>query len=192
MKFKAAIIDIETGGFHKTKNGLAEIGIMFIDENQEKLGEFSWLIKPYRMRGPENAQALQEFVTYDEGAVKLHGLNFELLSKMGSDPAFVAHAITSIVKHHNITHLIGHNIVGFDWPWLDEFFTRFGPEDYKWGDLILIDTLKKSKEKIPAPSHSLQPLCAQLGIQTTDAHRALGDVRATYELYKHLCACGSL
>ena len=47
-------------------------------------------------------------------------------------------------------------------------------------------TLELSKSKLKLPSYSLEELCKHFGIINENPHRAMGDVKATFELYKKL------
>ncbi|MDD3458447.1 MAG: exonuclease domain-containing protein [Weeksellaceae bacterium] len=76
--------------------------------------------------------------------------------------------------------LVGHN-VDFDYRMLRQEFRKLG---YIY-QRDTIDTVQLSEKYFPnTTSHSLGKLCNELGIPTTDRHRASGDARATLELFR--------
>jgi len=87
-----------------------------------------------------------------------------------------------IIEITNGAVLVGHN-VSFDYYILRLEFSRLG-FDYKKSR---IETLALSRRFLPEEkSYSLGKLASALGISITDRHRALGDARATLELFQLL------
>jgi DNA polymerase-3 subunit epsilon len=72
--------------------------------------------------------------------------------------------------------LIGHNVtfdLGFLYRWLSIQYP-------------FLDTMAMSIAAFPYTSHRLSALCQRLGVEHKDAHRAMGDVEATWECAKRL------
>lgn len=176
-----AIIDIETGGFHKTKNGLCEIGLLIMDETGKIYEAMNWLIRPYKRRDPDTKQILEELVSYKDDAMNVNGLSEELLRKHGTDPGLACAAFEAILRFHKVKTAIGHNIKSFDNPWIEEFTDRFG-KGFKFDSLIDTQIIAKEKLKHLA-NHKLETLCVHFKVTNKEAHRALGDCHATKEIY---------
>ncbi|MFT5450537.1 MAG: DNA polymerase-3 subunit epsilon [Enterobacterales bacterium] len=179
-----AVTDIETGGFSKEKNGLCEIGMIAIDDNNIEVDSLNVLIKPYK-----RARAIQEYrdelVTYKDDAMAVNGITIEQLLNDGIEPEEACSMIVDFIKKNGITSFIGHNIEAFDKKWLLYFFSRFSEYDFK--ELLEVEcTMKISKDKLELDSYSLSYLCNHFGIINEDAHRAVGDCRATLEVYRML------
>jgi DNA polymerase-3 subunit epsilon len=78
--------------------------------------------------------------------------------------------------------IVGHN-VNFDYSFIKSEFNRLG---YNYQRETLC-TVKLSKKIIPGhPSYSLGKLCAEIGIEISDRHRAAGDALATVKLFELL------
>jgi DNA polymerase III epsilon subunit-like protein len=83
--------------------------------------------------------------------------------------------------------LVGHNMP-FDLSFLDAAFSKTGlknPLHYHRLDTISIAWAKLHRE-VDLEHFSLRELCIRFGIKNENAHTALSDARATYELYKKL------
>lgn len=77
---------------------------------------------------------------------------------------------------------VSHN-TDFDYPLLQRKFSELGQEL----SLKTFCTLKIAQEEIPGlASYSLEALCSFFGIRNTEKHRALGDARATLELFHEI------
>lgn len=180
-----AVIDIETGGYSKEKNGLCEIGIIAIDEHHNEIDSLSILIKPY-----ERERSIQEFegelVSYKDQAMNVNGLTVDQLIKDGVEPEEACQQIEYfLMKNGSIRDFIGHNIDKFDSPWLNYFFGRFlQPLPIMFDETE--DTMKIAKEQLSLDSYSLESLCNHFDIVNEESHRAVGDCRATLEIYKRL------
>ena len=158
-----AIIDIETTGGKYNEEGITEIAIHRFD-GEKVVDQFISLINP--------EIPIQPFV------VKLTGINDKMLVKA---PKFyeVAKRIVEITED---CVFVAHN-ANFDYRILRNEFNRLGFEYTK--DTLC--TVELSQKLIPnQPSYSLGKLCRNLGIPTSDRHRANGDAVATVKLFKML------
>jgi len=175
-----AIVDIETGGFSVTKNGICEIGMLIIDEKFDVISEYSTLIKPYTR--PDST----EMVSYKDDAMAVNGIEIKDLINKGLDVRTVCHQLNYLIYMNKVGEFIGHNIKSFDAPRLNHFFERFSNRQ-KIDFSNYQDTMSISRKiNKDLKSHSLQSLCEFYGIVNDSEHRALGDCRATLEVYKRL------
>jgi DNA polymerase III epsilon subunit-like protein len=180
-----AVIDIETGGYSKDKNGICEIGIIIINDNNEEVAEYSTLIKPY-LRSRSIAEFVGEHVSYKDDAMSINGLNVDQLLEEGKEIREVCEEIEYfLMKHGSVRQFIGQNAKAFDCKWLNYIFDRFLqplPIDFS----NVEDTMKMAKESLQLESYSLKSLCEHFNITNENSHRAVGDCRATLEVYKNL------
>lgn len=172
-----AVIDLETGGFSITKNGICEIGILIVNDALEIVEEQSFLIKPYTRPDSE------ELVSYKEDAMAVNGIPMEEILN-GMDVAKVTRQLTELLGYHKVDTLIGHNLRKFDLPRVAYLLDRFA--GVSLDHLKIEDTLEMSRDCMALDSYKLGDICAHLEIVHQDSHRALGDCRATLELRKCL------
>lgn len=173
-----AFLDIETGGFSITKNGVCEIALIVVDENLNPKDTFNCLIKPYPREDSE------ELVSYKDDAMAVNGIVVSDLETVGLDVNNAMLILESFIKQHHIKTIIGHNIKAFDIPRVDYLLNRFGSG--KMNDIEFIDTLQLAKQKLNLTSNSLENLCVHFGITNEKQHSAKSDVLATIELYKKI------
>lgn len=172
-----AFIDIETGGFSITKNGVCEIAMIITDNRLNILEEFQTLIKPYHR---ENGEP----VTYKAEAMQINGISLNDLHEKGADVKAAAAKVISLIESFQVKTLIGHNSAAFDIPRLDYLIARFHCKTIK--KMFQIDTLQVAKDRYKLESYTLENLCTQFNITNSKAHSALSDAKATLELYKKL------
>lgn len=183
------VFDIETGGFltDDHKYGIAEIAMVAIDtETLKEIGRYEALIKPYKTHSGELTQ-------YTDGAFAVNGLSMEKL-ETGKDALVVAKEIVKFANDVKVggrngqAVLAGHNIDGFDLPYLGQFFELMKIDASKNFSKNSIDTLLWSRlvwtKDGSILDHKLGTVCSAAGIELIDAHRAMVDVEATAELVK--------
>ena len=175
---RRAVLDIETGGFSTTKNGVCEIGLVLIDENYNLIDKFHTLIKPYKREDSE------ELVSYKEDAMSINGLTVERLIQQGLPVQEAMLELAKFFVHHDINTIIGHNSNAFDVPRVEYLLNRFC--SFSISHVRNVDTLLIAKAKLNLPSYNLQSLCEYFGIDNKIAHSALSDAEATLEVYKKL------
>jgi DNA polymerase III subunit epsilon len=159
-----AIIDIETTG-GRSVDRITEIAIITHD-GEKIIDEFSTLINP-EVPIPYFISSLtgitNDMVAY---APKFYEVAKKVV-EMTADKIFVAHSAS------------------FDYHFIKNEFKSLG-FDFKRKTLC---TVKLSRKLIPAlNSYSLGELCAELGIEIKDRHRAGGDAMATVKLFEYLLA----
>lgn len=151
-----AVVDIETTGSYTHQSGITEVGVVVTDGNNI-IETYETLIDPGHGI-PPYIQALtgitDEMV---EGAPPFHQVAGKL-HELINDKIFVAHN------------------VNFDYGFLKHSFKECNL-DFKPKRLC---TVRLGRTIVPGlKSYSLSKLTAELGIEHTQAHRALGDALAT-------------
>ncbi len=179
-KQNLAFVDIETTGLDPDKNEIISIGCVLVSQDWTKsspafetLEEFELKIKPEHI---ENA---------DPVALRVNGYNeadwvfgYTLLEAM---KIFSKKTEGAIMLAHNIT---------FDYLFIDRAFRTTGIENkmhYHKLDTISIAFAKLHGDE-DIDRFSLRNLGEHFKIENKNAHTALSDARATFELYKKLMA----
>lgn len=172
------VLDIETGGFSITKNGVCEISIIAINQNNEVIDQFYCLIKPYKR--PDS----DDLVSYKDDAMAVNGILVSDLERKGEDVELAMNRLKEFVIKYNITLFIGHNLDAFDIPRVQYLLCQF--IGYELNIVSTEDTIKIAKRKLKLSSYSLEALCNYFGITNTNKHSSAGDTLATLELYLKL------
>ena len=160
-----AIIDLETTGLTPEEDRIVEIAIARL-ENGRLVDEWATLIDPGRDPGPTFLHHISaEMVA---GAPTFRDIVGEILARL--DGAVV-------VAHH----------APFEESFLDAELGRLGivPDP-----VPALCTLRLSRAVLASPNYKLATRCEISGISLTDAHTALGDVRATALLLPKLLEGG--
>jgi len=170
-KHNFAFIDIETTGLNLTKHEIIEIGCVLTTPTLEVIEEFELKIKPEYV---ENA---------DRVALKVN--HYDPLN--WQDAQSLKDGVKILSKKTKDCIMVGQN-VAFDSGFLEYAFSKTGTVNsmhYHKLDTISIAWAKLCGE--PDVNHfSLRELCLRFGIKNENAHTALSDARATFELYKKL------
>jgi len=172
-----AILDIETGGFSITKNGICEIGMIAIDESFNEIDRLQFYIKPYLR------DDLSELVSYKEDAMLVNGITIDQLEN-GIDIELACEKIVSFLNDNKIERLIGHNSDVFDIPRIEYILNRF--KGLSISAYTKHDTMKMSKSAYNLTSYSLENLCSEFMITNKNSHSAIGDCEVTLEIFKKL------
>lgn len=158
-----SILDIESTGGKRGEEAIIDIAIFQYD-GRNIIDCFASLVNPER-----------EVLPYVQKLTNIFP------KSLRSAPKFYEIA-RRIIEITDGAVLVGHN-VSFDYYMLRLEFSRLG-FDYKKST---IDTLALSRKFLPGEkSYSLGKLASALGISIADRHRALGDARATLELFQLL------
>ena len=152
-----AVVDLETRNVSPCSGAVIEVGIVQMD-GAEIVGEWGSLVRP---SGP-----VGEWVT------KLTGITDAMVAVA---PSF-AEIEPKVAELLRGRIFVAHN-VSFDWkmirgemPWLSPCAPR-------------LCTVRMGRALVPeSPRHSLDALCAFLGIEIGRHHRALDDARAAAEI----------
>ncbi|MDA3905598.1 MAG: exonuclease domain-containing protein [Bacteroidales bacterium] len=158
-----AIIDVETTGVNAKSDRLTEIAIIIFD-GEKIVKEFSSLINPeckipYRI-------------------TQMTGINNKMVENA---PKFYELAKDIVEITEGVT-FVAHN-AAFDYRFIRAEFESLG---YNF-ERKTLDTIKLARKFIPGlRSYSLGNLCADIGIEINNRHRAMGDAQATTELFKRI------
>ena len=168
MRGEFVALDLETTGLDSKTDAIIEFGAVRFRDG-EVIAEYSTLINPGRPIPPE-VTALTG-ISNEDFLPKLH--------KPGEPPHPAAPTLTQALSgiHAFVgdAPIIGHNI-GFD---LSFLYPHGLFQNNLW-----IDTYDLAAVLVPgATRYSLSSLSQQLGIELTEAHRALNDARASALLY---------
>lgn len=183
---KYLVIDIETGGFSKKKNGICEIAFQILDEDLNLISEYQTLIKSYP-RSLDVQEFPGQLVSYKDDAMQVNGIDLAQMESEGKLKNVVIEDIYGIIHaQRDEIVCVGHNLENFDFPWMVEFFSKFFVPFHKLFS-SRIDTLTLARSmRGKGYKNDLPTLCEDYGINHESAHRALGDVKATVELMKVL------
>ena len=156
-----AIIDLETTGGRAARDRITEVAIILHDGDR--------IIKQWEsLINPE--------CYIPQGIAELTGITQEMVRDA---PKFYE-AAKEIVQLTQDAVFVAHN-VRFDYAFLCEEFKRLG-FTYSRKQLC---TLRLSRQAFPGlPSYSLGKLADSLGVHLSNRHRAMGDARATAEIFR--------
>lgn len=125
---------------------------------------------------------------WDSGAEKIHGLSKEYLEEHGMDEEEEAavEMVEFIMKHIDISnpiYLLGHNVAGFDLPFLKDLFYRYEFEGLKFGHRHF-DTFSLSMGTVK--QHNSNDLFKKLGLPIREDHNALEDAKYALEVFRRI------
>lgn len=155
---------------------MVSIGLVIVDVNTFK--ELDELYLEIKWNGTSN---------WSEGAQAVHKLSKEKLERTGVSEAEAVVMIGNFLLKHfgpnGRIHLLGHNVVAFDRPFLFDLFERYG--------IILqfgsrhIDTFGISMATIGA--YNSDDMFDVMGMETrTEGHNALQDIKYTIEVVRKI------
>lgn len=152
--------DVETTGFGKSDR-IVEIGFVAF-KNDKVLEEWSTLINPLR----------------DVGKTNIHGITPSMVS---TAPLF-EDIINDVFRMINGRVIVAHQF-SFDARMLIQELIRANTE----GDIGKgFCTMIASRRLLAGTGDSLASTCAELGVESVEAHSALGDARMTMQIFQHL------
>jgi DNA polymerase-3 subunit epsilon len=152
--------DVETTGFNKNDR-IVEIGLVTF-KNGQLLEEWSTLLNPQR----------------DVGKSNIHGITASMVS---TAPLF-EEVVNDIFRIMNGRVLVAHQF-SFDARMLAQELNRLDVDGNLGKGFC---TLIASRNLLPGTADSLAATCEALGIETVDAHSALGDARMTMQIFQKL------
>ncbi len=154
------ILDFETTGLSPENDRILEIGAVKVI-NDEIVDEFNELINPERVIPPYISSKIN--ITND----------------MVFDKRTIQEVLPDLMKFIGDFTIIAHN-AKFDISFLINNLKRIG-ENF---ENPVIDTLYLSRKYLNLEKNNLTYLSAHFGIEHNNAHRALADVLALFEVYK--------
>jgi DNA polymerase-3 subunit epsilon len=162
---KVVGFDLETTGFDCRSERIVEYAMVGSDSNGEHISLCS-LVDP-EQKIPEQASNVHGITNLD---VKGMGNFFEHSERIS---AMLENAV-----------IVGHNVIGFDWGFIQMECLRAGIEPPRIRGFV--DTLKIARRlKVPG-RHRLGDLCDRYGIDLERAHRADADASASLLLLWNL------
>lgn len=178
-------LDLETGGLDHTKSPIMELAYLVYNNNFKEIERYTNLVKPY---GNLNF--------YDSRAISTHGITKEETIAKGIE---IEEVINSFVKQLKLLkpkeregsiYLVGHNMASFDSLFLIDAFKLCNFNLFDYFNLAIFDTLELVRAKFGGldklKKFTLIDSCDYYNISLSDAHRALNDAEATFDLFKHL------
>jgi DNA polymerase-3 subunit epsilon len=158
-----AIVDIETTGGFAAANGITEVSIQIYD-GKNIIRQYETLINPG-----------QQIPYYIRG---LTGISDAMVAKAPSFSEVAKEIFDALQGNVFVAHS-----VNFDYSFLKHALAACGFEL----ELKKLCTIRLSRKIFPGlPSYGLGNLCAALGIQIQNRHRAGGDAKATVKLFELL------
>lgn len=172
-----AFIDTETTGFDPVENEMIEIGGLIAKQvpvagrgpKLEVIDEFEFKIKPERLE------------TANPEALRINGYN-------DADWLFAPSLaeVMKIVQGKTAGCIMVAQNVAFDWVFVNESFKKCGLENkmhfHKLD--ILPMAFAKNYHDNSLKYYRLEDLARHYGVENPNAHTALADARATFEIYK--------
>lgn len=156
------VVDLETTGLNPRKEKIIEIGALKIEKG-ECVGTFETFVNP----GRALSRKVQEITTITDADLE--------------DAPYIEEVLPKYLEFSGNYPLVGHSIK-FDFSFLKKAAVNCGFTYEREG----VDTLPIAKTYLQdLESKSLLELCKHFGIPH-NPHRALGDAKATFELYRIL------
>ena len=163
---KYVVFDIETTGLDTYNDRIIEIGAVKVEDG-EIIEEFEELVNP-GFPIPYNI-------------TRITGID-DVLVENAHYPGVVFTLFNDFIK--DVDFIIGHNAKRFDYPFVKSEFRRYF---VKHNELEIKDTMWIARAKVKGiRSYSLKSLCSYFNVSNDDAHRALSDAMATYQIFEEL------
>lgn len=176
--------DVETSGLSPSKHAILELACIPV-VNGVKKEPFVSYIKPH------------EGATLDPKALEINGLTIKQINEFPDGKEVLKKFIEWIDSHNTVFNLLAHN-VDFDRKFLYTFFTRYGCHTefitrFSNKDICTLEMSKRlfANKRAKPSSNKLGDLCKFFSISLENAHSALPDIEATYEVYQNLKAMES-
>jgi DNA polymerase-3 subunit epsilon len=150
-----AIVDLETSGLEPGNARVIEIAILLVNSKGEVQEEYATLINP------GNGQVGPTFIHHITEEAVLTAPTFQ---EVAGD----------ILKRFENRIIVAHH-AAFEDKFLAAEFKRAG---IKLPPLPALDTLWLSREVLDLPNYKMQTVLQNFGVEESDLHTALGDVRA--------------
>ncbi|MFP4117748.1 MAG: PolC-type DNA polymerase III [Candidatus Woesearchaeota archaeon] len=158
------IVDLETTGLSARRHKITEIAAVKLKDGRI-IDKFETLVNP--------GTPIPKHIT------KITGIDDEMVENAPS----TRDALTDFLMFAGDATLVAHNAS------FDMSFLRHHAED-RLGLSILnpsLCTMQLSKSIVPEiSSRALTSLCSFFGVANENAHRAMSDVKATYQVFNHL------
>lgn len=181
---KYIVLDFETGGLSPDKNPAVEVALLVADHEFNAVEKYSAFIQPYGN------------LTINPKALQVNGISMEEIEG-GKLLKTVVTELSDIFKKYKAGRygkpiMVCHNYP-FDFGFLDDMFSRVNLDPKKFIDEHGLCTIRLAKLiwRGQETKFNLLACCDKAGIELVDAHRAAGDVDATFKLLQHLAGGSS-
>lgn len=111
---------------------------------------------------------------------EITGITDEML-RSGLDEIDVFRRLDLMMNDLDVV-LVGHNII-FDLGFLSQAFKRYSFSEFISNDFFCTMTIARERHSFP---HTLFSTAERYGVELKGAHRAINDVKATYEILKKM------
>jgi DNA helicase-2/ATP-dependent DNA helicase PcrA len=164
---RVVVFDVESTGLDVTRDDVVELAGL-------KVGAC----------GPgESFHALLKTGRPLEESSRVHGITADVLGREGREPSAVFAEFLSFI---NGCALVGHN-VGYDVNIVRGQLRRLG---LSWpGMAVAYDTLDMCRRFFKLHNYTLANVCRELKLASPPSHRAMDDVRTTWQLLQRLVPC---
>lgn len=178
------VYDFETGNLWNSKciafdnAPLVELAMVCVDMNKLEIIDEVDLIFPY---------GYKEDLVYSQQALETHGITKEIQDENSIPLKDIYKTckqwFTKYKNPRQLCTLAGHNIVGFDNPFMKNFFA-YMKDDIDNYVKYYIDTMQIAHmAALEQMNYQLGTCCQLAGIDLVDAHRALNDTKANAQLF---------
>lgn len=158
-----AIIDLETSGLEPGNARVIEVAILLMNSNGEIHEEYATLVNP------GNGQVGPTFIHHITEEAVLSAPKFEEIAG-------------DILKRFENRIVVAHH-AAFEDKFLAAEFKRAG---IKLPPIPALDTLWLSRQVVELPNYKMQTVLQNYGVEESDLHTALGDVRALAKILPSL------
>lgn len=188
--FDFIFYDLETGGLDFSKNPICEIAIIRTNWKLEEQERYRTVVAPHDRGNWVNPKF--PWGEYKSQALEVNKLTMKEI-EAGKDSKLVVRELIELFKRSKkdtgkLPVLVGHNIIKFDNPYLDNFFARHKEDLWKFVEKDhFIDTMWWGRMKYEeSENYKLGTCCTNENIDLTSesAHTAMGDIISNCELAK--------
>jgi DNA polymerase-3 subunit epsilon len=163
-----AVFDLETTGLDLTQSRIVSAGIAVLDANGQALELREWLVNPG--------------IEIPEQAANVHGITTEMAIEKGMSPEIAIAEILQVLSHHSAAMpLVAFN-APYDFSLLHYEALRYGYEPLAPKPVIDPLVLDRKYLKYRKGKRTLVALCADYGVELTDAHNSTADAIAAGRL----------
>jgi DNA polymerase-3 subunit epsilon len=164
--------DTETGGFDADLHSILSVALVKWVDGHIECGE-EWLIRE------------DPFVVTGE-AMSVNQLNLSMYESWWEPRSAATDILHSIADSPESPPILGGHNTPFDIRFVKRLFRIAQleyPFSYHYEDTLAVARFLRSAGYINPPNVRLETLCEYFGLGTTECHTALGDARATAEVY---------
>ncbi|SCX12226.1 3'-5' exonuclease [Candidatus Aquiluna sp. UB-MaderosW2red] len=163
-----AVFDLETTGLDLRESRIVSAGVAVLDTNGKALELHEWLVNPG--------------IEIPEQASNVHGITTEMAIDKGMSPEkAIAEILAVLAKHNKDMPLVAFN-APYDFTILHFEAKRYGLESLVPTPVIDPLVLDKKCMKYRKGKRTLIALCADYGVELTDAHNSTADAIAAGRL----------